>query len=328
MPDFDTPIQFEPILKAKTWGGRKLATRLGRKLPTDGLFGESWEICGLPGNVSRARGGRHDGQMLSALIDSAAHALLGGAANVDSNTFPLLIKYLDAKEALSVQAHPRPPAVDVKDEAWYIVDADEGAVVYIGLKPGIDLKSLQAAAQRGDDPATYLNTYPTRPGDCFCLPSGVVHALGGGILVAEVQTPSDTTYRLYDWGRLDQGTNQPRELHVDQVLANVRDDVVETDIVQPRQTIEADGLLKTRICANSRFTINEVRIDQERTTLPLSPDVFQILMVVGLDGERATFGHGNTPLRFGDVFLVPAACKETTIATEGSAKLLLVQPVV
>jgi len=74
MPDFDTPIQFEPILKAKTWGGRKLATRLGRKLPTDGLFGESWEICGLPGNVSRARGGRHDGQMLSALIDSAAHA--------------------------------------------------------------------------------------------------------------------------------------------------------------------------------------------------------------------------------------------------------------
>jgi len=328
MPHFDIPLQFEPILKAKTWGGRKLATRLGRELPGDGPFGESWEICGLPGNVSRARGGHLDGKTLNELVKENADALLGDAASATREEFPLLIKYLDANEALSVQAHPRPPAVDVKDEAWYIVDADEGAVVYIGLRPGVDLDALQAAAQRGDDPETYLNTFPANTGDCFCLPSGVVHALGAGILVAEVQTPSDTTYRLYDWGRLDQRTKQPRELHVDQVLANVRDDVVETDIVQPRQTIDAEGMVRTRICANSRFTIDEVRLEQKHATIPFASDTFQILMVVGLDGEQATYGPDVTPLGFGDVLLVPAACSEFTLKTTGAVKLLLVQPVV
>jgi len=327
MSHFDIPLQFEPILKAKTWGGRKLASRLGRELPGDGPFGESWEICSLPGNVSRVRGGRFDGKTLNELLNENADALLGDGAAVAHAEFPLLIKYLDANEALSVQAHPRPPAADVKDEAWYIVDADEGAVVYIGLRPGVDLNALQAVAQRGDDPATYLNTFPAKPGDCFCLPSGVMHALGAGILVAEVQTPSDTTYRLYDWGRLDQRTNQPRELHVDQVLANVREDVIETDIVQPRQTIEAEGMLRTRIGANSRFTIDEVRLEQKHATITFAPDAFQILMVVGLDGEQVTCGSHDTPLHFGDVLLVPAARRELTVTTSGAVRMLLVQPV-
>ncbi|MBU0639255.1 MAG: class I mannose-6-phosphate isomerase, partial [Planctomycetes bacterium] len=232
------PVVFEPIFKAKPWGGRELARLFDKMLPPEVPVGESWELADLPGNESRVAQGPLAGKKLGELIEMWGRDLLG-RAELMGGRFPLLIKFLDARERLSIQVHPRPRAdasepeqAGVKHEAWYVIDADPGAALYIGLKPGVGPEDVRAA---GSTPAL-AELHQLRAGElglCYCLPSGVPHALGAGLIVAEVQTPSDVTYRLYDWGRVGLD-GQPRELHVEQALANIRYDVAEEEIIQPR----------------------------------------------------------------------------------------------
>ena len=225
------PLLFEPIYKEKVWGGRSLET-LGRKLPGDAsaLIGESWELVDLATTSASGGGGAAEhsvvqngplaGTTINQLIAADRAAILGDLAP-DCTTFPLLIKYLDASDNLSVQVHPSPdyaaahPEAHLKSEAWYVVDCKPGAVIYKGLKPGVCASQLREALQTNTDDAVVplLNTIEVKPGDCHYLPSGTCHALGAGVLVAEVQTPSDTTFRVYDWGRTG------RELHIEQAIA-------------------------------------------------------------------------------------------------------------
>lgn len=218
------PVLFEPMLKAKVWGGDRLGHWNKPVAPGDRI-GESWEIADLAATSADGGGGdaahsvvangTYASVTLGDLIRNFRDDILG---RCPGNAFPLLIKYLDARENLSVQVHPsveyaqKHPEAHLKFESWVILDAEPGAVIYKGVHEGVTKQQLGEHLRDGsivDD----LIAIPARPGDCHHLPSGTVHALGAGVLVAEVQTPSDTTFRLYDWGRTD------RTLHIDQALA-------------------------------------------------------------------------------------------------------------
>lgn len=318
------PVIFEPLYKPKPWGGRMLATLFGKSLPPDEPIGESWELVSLPDNESRVKDGPLAGQTISELVQRWGPGLFG-EADPGEEHFPLLIKFLDAREDLSVQVHPKPPVDDpdgwcpgLKHEAWYVLDADPGAQIYIGLKPGVTLAELARVAN-SPGTAGLLRSWPARPGDCFYLPSGTIHALGAGLVVAEIQTPSDVTYRLYDWDRLGRD-GLPRELHVDQALRNVRLDVAETQIIQPRRAIPHTFATATRTTSCERFQIDWLQLPAGLNQ-PIS--FRRMVLWIILDG-RGTF-HRNGPLcsfRPGDVVLIPAACDGTHIKAVEGCELL------
>lgn len=218
------PLLFDPIYKPRLWGGRRLSDVLGRELPGTGPVGESWEVADLEGDQSVARGaGEVAGRTLGELVRDWGADLLGSTP-LFGGRFPLLIKYLDARENLSVQVHPDDAmaralggGVRVKHEAWYIVAADRDACIFRGLRPGVDRDGLRDAIRRGSV-VELLHRVPVRAGECYYVPSGTLHALGAGVMVAEIQTASDVTYRVYDWGRTDPATGHPRDLHVEQAL--------------------------------------------------------------------------------------------------------------
>ncbi|MEQ9453172.1 MAG: class I mannose-6-phosphate isomerase [Phycisphaeraceae bacterium] len=222
------PLRFQPIYKEKVWGGRTLE-KLGRDLPGDETtqIGESWEITDLDQTSSSGGGGDPEhsvvangplmGQRIDQVIRDYADELMGTVAPSPEGGFPLLIKFLDARENLSLQVHPseqyasQHPEAHLKSEAWYILDAEPGARIYKGLEEGVTEEHLRKAIA-ADSVRDMLVEVPVKKGDCHYLPSGTCHALGEGVLVAEVQTPSDTTFRVYDWGR------QGRALHLDQAM--------------------------------------------------------------------------------------------------------------
>ena len=220
LPDL-YPLQFKPIYKQYGWGGWKLASLLKRPIPHDEIFAESWEVCDHGKDQSVVEDGPLAGKTLHELVEKYGRRLLGDAGKADS--FPLLLKYLDAMQNLSLQVHPDdemaagldPPDLG-KTEAWYVVAAVPGSVIYAGLREGVDRDTFARAVEQGKCEEC-LYYFEARQGDCIFMPAGTVHALGGGILVAEVQQSSDTTFRLFDWNRL--GTDgRPRELHIEQGL--------------------------------------------------------------------------------------------------------------
>ena len=221
------PLQLAPVLVPKPWGGRRLGG-LGRRLPPGATIGESWDVADLSAEdtavadpCSRVLDGPSAGRSLAELLDEDPAALLGSVPAV-AGRFPLLVKTLDAREHLSVQVHPTAadagldPTATPKTESWLVLAADPGAVLYLGVRHGVEVDDLRRAA---GTPAIVelLRQVPARPGSLHHLPAGVVHALGAGVVVLEVQTPSDTTYRLYDW--TEEYGRAPRSLHLEEALA-------------------------------------------------------------------------------------------------------------
>lgn len=220
----DKPFLCEPWLRPVPWGGRRLGARLGKTLPSDALFGESWEVSDHASHASKIATGPAAGRTLRDLMASNSRGLLGRAA--PSTEFPWLIKWLDCHDWLSVQVHPDDALAPVlwpgergKTEAWFIVEVEPTARIYAGLKPGIDEPRLRAALKNGTV-AECLHSFVPLPGDCVFLPAGTVHAVGGGVLMAEVQQTSDATFRLFDWNRRD-AQGQTRQLHVEESLAAI-----------------------------------------------------------------------------------------------------------
>jgi mannose-6-phosphate isomerase len=215
------PLRFLPLLRRYLWGGRRLESSLGKSLPTGNDWAESWEIADHGVDQSAVACGPLLGTTLHDLVVHRGRELLG--RHHPQASFPLLLKFLDGRQTLSVQVHPDdamaarldPPDAG-KTEAWLVIEAEPGSVIYAGLKPGVDRAALEAAIRQGTCDQC-LNAFPATPGDCVFLAARTVHALGAGILVAEIQQSSDTTYRLFDWNRVGPD-GKPRTLHIDQGL--------------------------------------------------------------------------------------------------------------
>lgn len=310
-----TPLVFVPILKPTLWGGRRLASLVGKDLDLPGPVGESWEIADLENAQSLVRTGPHRGKRLEDLVAEWGPNLLGRAP-LHGGRFPLLIKYLDAVQDLSVQVHPPESAgagIRVKHEAWYVLYAEPGSVIYRGLVPGTTRDRLLEAIHQGCV-VSLLRHIPARVGQCFYLPAGTVHALGAGVVVAEVQTPSDVTYRLFDWDRIDPTTGLPRQLHVDEALRSIHFEVGD-DGRQERSHVGSVWTSVTRLLQCDSFRLERVRmvegVEQEVPTGEL------ILWVVLSGQGEIVFSNGREKLSFttGDTVLVPAGLRDARVRT-------------
>jgi len=320
------PVVFEPLYRAKPWGAQRLNQLLGKRLPGCEPIGEAWELVSLPGDESRVARGPLAGISLGELVRDWGTALVGTAPLVNGR-FPLLIKFLDACDNLSVQVHPKPPPDDptgarggVKHECWYILHAEPGAKLYVGLRPGVGPEDVARVA---NTPAMVdvLQEWDGVPGQCFYLPSGTLHALGAGLVVAEVQTPSDTTYRAYDWNRGD-AASRPRELHVPESLANIRYDVT-PEMVLPRPHPAANALgTAVRLVSCERFVLDLVRAPSTSGTA-ISPGPMRIWIVLqGLGCLTRTRGAEQFRCAFerGDTVLIPADCAQTELELSACAE--------
>src|SRR5207253_8692654 len=222
-PFTPSALRFIPYLRPMVWGGRRLGEVLGKTLPSDEYYGESWEASDHPQHRSVIATGADAGQTLRRLMEQHPEQVLGTVARRYA-TFPWLVKFLDARDWLSVQVHPDEEAVRTlwpgeagKTEAWFVLDAKPGSKIFAGLLPEVDEPALRAALTAGTI-AECLHAFEPRPGDCLFLPAGTVHAVGGGVLLAEVQQTSDATFRLFDWNRRD-SQGKSRKLHVEEALA-------------------------------------------------------------------------------------------------------------
>lgn len=223
------PLQFRPVLKRIIWGGRLLGDRLGKPIGTENDYAESWEVVDHGVDQSVVANGSLSGRTLAQVAAEHRGWLLGQDAESDLDTadsvirgaFPLLLKYLDCNRVLSVQVHPcdayglKMDTPDLgKTEAWYIVAAEPESLIYAGLKPGVDRETFRASIESGRIEETLHSFHPSA-GDVVFIPAGTVHALGAGLLVAEIQQSSNTTFRLFDWNRMG-ADGKPRQLHLDQ----------------------------------------------------------------------------------------------------------------
>jgi len=220
------PLKFRPIYKQRIWGGQKLREVFDKDIPPFEKIGESWELADLPNDKSIISNGELTGQTLISAIEKYPKEITG---NEDfSGPFPLLIKFLDAQDILSVQVHPDPETCrrmgkgEPKTECWYIISAEPDAVIYKGLKKGVTKERFAKAIKKGNV-ADMLEKVTVEKGQCHFLPAGTAHAIGPGLLIAEIQMPSDTTYRVFDWNRVD-GTGKSRELHIEEALESIHFD--------------------------------------------------------------------------------------------------------
>lgn len=309
------PLRFRPLLKRALWGGRRLGDVLRKPIGAESDYAESWEIVDHDSDQSVVVGGPWAGRTLAELTAEEGPALLG--RHDPQPRFPLLFKFLDCQAKLSVQVHPDdacaalldPPDLG-KTEAWTILDAAPGSVIYAGLKHGYDRAALEREVVRGTCEAA-LNRFEPKIGDCLLLPAGVVHAPGGGILIAEIQQASDATFRLYDWNRVD-ASGRPRKLHVEQALESIDYDYGPAG---PQTLTPTDDHQVERLVTCEQFILDRLLLTDSHT-LP-NDDRFRILAV--LSGSVVI---GDDELSIGETCLVPAALTDLTIKPIGQAVLL------
>jgi len=314
-----SPLIFRPIYKPKIWGGRNLERLLDKSLPDDGPIGESWECADLEAGQSVVARGPHQGRTLHELVEQWGTDLIGRAELVDGR-FPLLIKFLDATQNLSIQVHPDPETarrlggdVRVKHEAWHVIDARDDAAIYRGLRPGATVDALaEALRARPEAIVDYLQRIPVKPGETCYLPSGTLHALGAGVVVAEVQTPSDVTYRLYDWGRVRPDSDAG--LHIDEGLACIRTDQ-DFAAHEKRSHVASMFTTVTRLVTCDSFVIERVRfVEGMEQPIPYA----ELVCWIVLEG-RGEIRYGNNaaePFGRGDVVILPAALPDPVLKTE------------
>ena len=315
------PLQFRSILKRIRWGGMRLGSRLGKQIGTEADYAESWELVDHGDDQSIVTDGPYKDWTLSQLVELKGKELLGRHAGLKQ--FPLLVKFLDAHDQLSLQVHPNDeqarsydPTENGKAEAWVIIDAEPTSRLYTGLKRGVNRSQLESALVVGNIEQT-LHSFPVKPGDCVFIPAGTVHAIGAGILLAEIQQSSDLTFRLYDWGRL--GTDgQPRTLHITDGLDCTDFNRGSVDPVTPRLVAGESHPVEDLV------RCDDFVIRRHQTGKPFTMEAdgrFHVLMIIGghaefiCSDERRQMGPGST-------VLLPASAPKTQIISEGEIILL------
>ena len=324
------PLIFKPLLKEKVWGGRRLED-FGKDLPDGAKIGESWEIADLGSAIADGQSiianGPLAGSTLAEKIADHKHQIMGAGKLSADGRFPLLIKFLDAKENLSVQVHPsedyasRHPEAHLKSEAWIVLEAEPGSVIYKGIKPNITKEQFAQHIQDGsvvDD----LIAIPVKAGDCHYLPTGTCHALGGGVLVAEIQTVSDTTFRIYDWQRTD------RELHIDQALECIAFGEPLDDPESPVVTMEAAGMRTTDLVKTPFFKVERIEALTD-AMLPVITSGLPVVWMMLSGGGRIAPSHASSDsyevqMPIGTTALMPAELAEAVARLEVGTTLLRV----
>lgn len=321
------PLKFRPKYVEKMWGGQKLQSVLGRALPTNQPIGESWELYDFPPGVvegsanwvsSVVANGPLAGKTLHELVQRFGRELHGDVPLLATGQFPILIKYLDAREHLSVQVHPDEiycashPEAHLKSEAWYVVQNEPAAKLWRGVKAGTGPEQFAAALQSGEV-ENLLTAIVVKPGKCFYLPSGTVHALGAGIFAAEVQTPSDTTFRVFDFNRIDPSAGTQRKLHIQQALECIRFD--QPDPPQPRSHVAGFFTTVSQLVNCPYFKLEKVRMTEGiREPIPYDQPVVWMM----LEGQAQVSVEGVTePVAIGkgDTVLLPATMEKPMIET-------------
>jgi mannose-6-phosphate isomerase len=303
-----SPLTFKPIFQERIWGGRKLADLFRKDLPVGKRIGESWEIVDRPEAQSVVTNGPLRGKTLHELWTQDRQSIFGKVP--DTDRFPLLIKLLDAQEKLSLQVHPTAEAAKVlggepKTEFWYVAAADPNAELYVGLRASLTREEFRDAVKQRRV-ADCVHTVRVKAGDAMFLPAGRFHAVGGGNLLVEIQQNSDTTYRVFDWNRVDD-KGKPRQLHVDQALQSIDFDDVAPQLIEPRGEL----LVKHEL-----FEIQKWNLDAPREIAP--PGQFAIVCCLSGSVRSANFD-----LNSGEFFLVPASLQDRQVRPRESATSLL-----
>jgi len=323
------PFKFRPRFLEKIWGGRKFQTVLGKTMDSPKPMGESWELFDFPPGIVDNSGqwssvpianGPLTGRTLHWAIEQFGADLMGKVPLLPPHgQFPLLLKYLDACQSLSVQVHPDQgyaqahPGAHLKNEAWYVVQHEPGSMLFKGLNAGADRQALSRAIGQGTV-MNLLNAIPVKVGQCHYLPSGTVHALGAGILVAEVQTPSDTTFRLFDYNRLDDATGRPRTLHVEQALECI-DFSGRPETPQPRTHLGGMFTTVSRLVTCPYFKLEKVRFSEGvEQAVPYDQPVIW-MMLEGQARLKVADLSESVQLSGGDTVLLPAKMKDPMIKT-------------
>jgi mannose-6-phosphate isomerase len=311
------PLRFEPIFKSMLWGGRRLPELVRRPAPSADPIGEAWVLSDVDGNLSAVANGPLAGKTLREVIAADPAGVFGRRVPPDGR-FPLLLKFIDARQELSVQVHPndeqavrlKGPGFRGKTEAWVILAANpDTSRIYAGLHPGVTAATFRDALGYGTVPETLYDFYP-KPGDCVFLEAGTVHAIGADILLFEVQQTSDITYRLYDWERVDAKTGKPRELHVEDGLACSDFARGPVNPVVPQR----DGG-RDRLVACGYFSLHH-RHDHRPFAAGAAGEC---RAVVCIQGSGTVAGEA---VQFGDVVLLPAAVGEVEVRPAGPMRVL------
>lgn len=316
------PLKFKTIFKDKIWGGEKIRTVLKKDFSPLKNCGETWEISGVAGNISEVESGSLAGKSLTELIGEYKGDLVGQKVYAQSGTeFPLLVKFIDANEDLSIQVHPDDALAQKrhnslgKTEMWYIIQADAGAKLISGFNQEITKESyLQHLTD--NKLAAILNEETVFAGDVFFLPAGRVHTIGKGLLLAEIQQSSDITYRIYDFDRVDDAGNK-RQLHTEEAL----DAIDYAYYPEYKTAYKSQKNELVQVVNSNYFTTNILDINQPLTRNYGNFDSFVIL--VCLEGEATLrYNSGEIYVRAGDSILVPAKLKEVTLLPQPDFKAL------
>jgi mannose-6-phosphate isomerase len=311
------PLTFRPIFKERVWGGRNLERLYKKPLPAGVPIGESWEISDRPGDISVIANGALAGKDLHWLLEHHAKELLG-AAQPAGRRFPLLVKILDAEETLSLQVHPPAHKAtelggEAKTEMWYIADAKPRAELYVGLKRGVTREQFEQKIKTGEV-ADCFHRVSAKPGDIMFLPSGRVHAIGGGFVIFEIQQNSDTTYRVFDWNRVGLD-GKPRDLHVRESLASIDFEDFEPSLIPGNSSKGPGPAIDCR-----HFKVG-VRHTQKRETVRFPGGDLRIFGLVS--GRAKVSGGGESvEIKSGEFCLIPASLKQTEASFESDSSFL------
>ncbi|MDO6473452.1 type I phosphomannose isomerase catalytic subunit [Maribacter sp. 1_MG-2023] len=314
------PLKFRPILKERLWGGTKLKEVFGKPIESD-ITGESWELSTVKGDISVVANGSLEGKSLQELIDSNAEELLGkSVVERFGKEFPILIKFIDAKQDLSIQLHPNDALAKErhdsfgKTEMWYIMDADPKAELIVGFNKDVT-KEEYAESIDNDTLLDLLNYEEVKEGDTFFINTGKIHAIGAGVMLAEIQQTSDVTYRVFDFNRKDKDGNL-RELHTELALDAV--DYEKKDDFKVSYGHEKNEVNTMVDC--QYFKTNFIELTENLDLDTTQRDSFTIFMCVGGEAKIST-AEGEVSIKSGETALLPASTQKISLQSSG-AKLL------
>lgn len=314
------PLQFQPLFKYRMWGGEKLKTVLNKDYSEDSI-GESWEISDVKNDATLVKNGELAGKSIQDLINEFGSAFLGEKVLKQfGSEFPLLIKFIDAKTPLSIQVHPSDELARArhqsfgKNEMWYVMQADVGAELIAGFKKQISNEEYISILEKGEI-LEVLHSQKVVAGDVFNIPTGRVHAIGAGVLLAEIQQTSDITYRIYDYDRVDAKTGKKRELHTQQAV-----DAIDFTVASKYTTdYELTNNVSNELVHTPYFKTNILDLNGKITVNHSKKDSFVIYMCVS---GKATLRYNDKPynLNNGETILLPSSLKGFSLS--GDAKLL------